>query len=150
VSSVMYHADRREEKLYSQAEGDVKRQSEPSLWKAPAVGRRHHTTSSERSEHLSLNALLNFAVSPSTPIRSPSALALFQTGVPCDRLTNRNPGIPANEFVQQRFRREVKMVRMFIRHVVRDYRVWRRAYNAFDKERRGMGVVGHTVYRAVA
>ena len=42
------------------------------------------------------------------------------------------------------------MVRMFIRHVVRDYRVWRRAYNAFDKERRGMGVVGHAVYRAVA
>jgi len=42
------------------------------------------------------------------------------------------------------------MVRMFIRHVVRDYRMWRRAYNAFDKERRGMGVVGHTVYRAVA
>ena len=42
------------------------------------------------------------------------------------------------------------MVRMFIRHVVRDYRVWRRAYNAFDAERRGMGVEGHAVYRAVA
>ena len=42
------------------------------------------------------------------------------------------------------------MVRMFIRHVVRDYGVWRRAYNAFDEERRGMGVVGHAVYRAVA
>jgi len=42
------------------------------------------------------------------------------------------------------------MVRMFIRHVVGDYRVWRRAYNAFDKERRGMGVVGHAVYRTVA
>ena len=44
---------------------------------------------------------------------------------------------------------EVTMVRMFIRHVVQDYRVWRRAYNAFDKERRGMGVTGHAVYRAV-
>lgn len=42
------------------------------------------------------------------------------------------------------------MVRMFVRHVVRDYRVWRGAYNAFDKERREMGVVGHAVYRAVA
>ena len=42
------------------------------------------------------------------------------------------------------------MVRMFIRHVVRNYRVWRRAYNAFDKERRRMGVKGHAVYRAVA
>ena len=41
------------------------------------------------------------------------------------------------------------MVRMFIRHVVGDYRVWRRAYNAFDKERRGMGVIGHAVYREV-
>jgi hypothetical protein len=38
---------------------------------------------------------------------------------------------------------------MFIRHVVKDYRVWRRAYNAFDTERRGMGVIGHAVYRAV-
>ena len=42
------------------------------------------------------------------------------------------------------------MVRMFIRHVVRDYRVWRGAYNAFDEERRAMGVVEHAVYRAVA
>ena len=42
------------------------------------------------------------------------------------------------------------MVRMFIRHVVRDYGVWRRAYNAFDVERKGMGVSGHAVYRSVA
>ena len=41
------------------------------------------------------------------------------------------------------------MVRMFIRHAVGNYRVWRRAYNAFDKERRGMGVVGDAVYRTV-
>jgi len=40
------------------------------------------------------------------------------------------------------------MVRMFIRQVVRDYRVWRQAYNAFDEERTGMGVVGHAVYFA--
>jgi hypothetical protein len=38
---------------------------------------------------------------------------------------------------------------MFIRHGVRDYGVWRRAYNAFDKERRGLGVSKHAVYRAV-
>src|SRR5215813_8904778 len=50
ISSVMYHADRREGKRYSQAEGDVEWESEPSLWEAPAYGRRHHTTSSERSE----------------------------------------------------------------------------------------------------
>jgi hypothetical protein len=42
------------------------------------------------------------------------------------------------------------MVRMFIRHTVREYRVWRKAYNAFDKERRGMGVRAHAVYRSVA
>ena len=40
------------------------------------------------------------------------------------------------------------MVRMFVRHVVRDYRLWRRAYNAFDKERRGMGVRRPAVYRS--
>jgi hypothetical protein len=55
-----------------------------------------------------------------------------------------------HDLIQLLLRREVKMVRMFIRHVVGNYRVWRRAYNAFERERRGMGVVGHTVYRAVA
>jgi hypothetical protein len=39
---------------------------------------------------------------------------------------------------------------MFIRHLVRDYRVWRRAYDAFDEERRGLGVVKHEVFRAAA
>jgi hypothetical protein len=38
---------------------------------------------------------------------------------------------------------------MFIRHGVREYAKWRRAYNAFDRERRGMGVTKHAVYRAV-
>jgi hypothetical protein len=41
------------------------------------------------------------------------------------------------------------MVRMFIRHGVREYRIWRKVYNAFDKERRGLGVTKHAVYRAV-
>lgn len=40
------------------------------------------------------------------------------------------------------------MVRMFVRHIVRDYRVWRKAYNAFDKERKTMGVKRHAVYRS--
>jgi hypothetical protein len=39
------------------------------------------------------------------------------------------------------------MVRMMIRHSVREYRKWRRAYDSFDRERRGMGVTGHAVYR---
>lgn len=39
------------------------------------------------------------------------------------------------------------MVRMMIRHSVRNYAKWRRAYNGFDRERRGMGVTGHAVYR---
>lgn len=42
------------------------------------------------------------------------------------------------------------MVRMFVRHIVRDYRVWRKAYNSFDKERKSMGVKRHAVYRSVA
>ncbi len=41
------------------------------------------------------------------------------------------------------------MVRMFVRHSVANYRLWRRAYNAFDKERKGMGVVADGVYRAI-
>jgi hypothetical protein len=39
---------------------------------------------------------------------------------------------------------------MIVRHGVRDYAKWRRAYNAFDRERRGMGVTRHAVFRAVA
>jgi hypothetical protein len=42
------------------------------------------------------------------------------------------------------------MVRMMIRHVVREYRTWRRAYDGFDRERRKMGVTRHAVYRNVA
>jgi hypothetical protein len=41
------------------------------------------------------------------------------------------------------------MVRIFVRHTVRDYRKWRKAYDAFDKERATMGVLGHVVYRSL-
>ena len=40
------------------------------------------------------------------------------------------------------------MVRMFVRHIVRDYKVWRKAYNSLDKERKKMGVKRHAVYRS--
>ena len=40
------------------------------------------------------------------------------------------------------------MVRMFVRHSVSDYRVWRKAYNGFDAERTAMGVIGAGVYRS--
>ena len=42
------------------------------------------------------------------------------------------------------------MVRMFVRHTVKDYRIWRKAYDAFNKERATMGVTGHVVYRSLA
>jgi hypothetical protein len=38
------------------------------------------------------------------------------------------------------------MIRMFVRHDVADYAAWRRAYDAFDAERRQMGVLGDAVY----
>src|SRR5712671_6340895 len=40
-------------------------------------------------------------------------------------------------------------VRMYIRHEVADYVVWRRAYNAFDATRRKLGVIGQAVYQSV-
>ncbi len=42
------------------------------------------------------------------------------------------------------------MVRIFVRHTVRDYRKWRKAYDAFDKERANMGVIDHAVYQSLA
>jgi hypothetical protein len=45
--------------------------------------------------------------------------------------------------------KEDQMVRLYIRHAVTDYEAWRKAYDAFDPERRSMGVVGDAVYRAV-
>jgi hypothetical protein len=44
---------------------------------------------------------------------------------------------------------ERPMVRMFVRHNVADYATWRRHYDGFDAERRGMGVRGAAVYVAV-
>jgi hypothetical protein len=41
------------------------------------------------------------------------------------------------------------MVRMFVRHDVADYEKWRKAYDDFDAERGGMGVVGNAVHRSV-
>jgi hypothetical protein len=41
------------------------------------------------------------------------------------------------------------MVRLFIRHSVADYTAWRRAYDDFDEERRGMGVTDHAVFQSV-
>ncbi len=38
-------------------------------------------------------------------------------------------------------------VRMYIRHEVADYVVWRRAYNAFDATRRKLGVIGQAVFQ---
>ena len=40
------------------------------------------------------------------------------------------------------------MVRLFVRHNVSDYVTWRQHYDAFDAERRGMGVVAEAVYCA--
>jgi hypothetical protein len=40
------------------------------------------------------------------------------------------------------------MVRLFVRHKVSNYAKWRKAYDAFDKERPAMGVLGHAVFRS--
>ena len=41
------------------------------------------------------------------------------------------------------------MIRMLVRHSVPTYDTWRKAYNAFDAERKTMGVVGDAVYQAL-
>lgn len=41
------------------------------------------------------------------------------------------------------------MTRMFIRHKVKDYTAWRKAYDAFDPERAALGVTGNHVFRSV-
>jgi len=41
------------------------------------------------------------------------------------------------------------MIKMFVRHEVADYGKWKKAYDEFDAARRGMGVAGDAVYRAV-
>ena len=40
------------------------------------------------------------------------------------------------------------MVRLFVRHKVADFSKWKKAYDDFDKERRGMGVAGDAVYQS--
>ncbi len=40
------------------------------------------------------------------------------------------------------------MIRMFFRHPVTDFAVWKKVYDAFDKARRAMGVSGHAVFQA--
>jgi hypothetical protein len=39
------------------------------------------------------------------------------------------------------------MIRMFIRHKINDYGTWRKAYDAFDAERRTLGVTGAAVFQ---
>ncbi len=41
------------------------------------------------------------------------------------------------------------MVRLFVRHEVADYAAWRKHYDAFNSERRSMGVNSHAVYQSV-
>ena len=38
------------------------------------------------------------------------------------------------------------MIRMFVRHSVKDFAKWKLAYDAFDAERKEMGVLGHAVF----
>ena len=40
-------------------------------------------------------------------------------------------------------------VRMYIRHEVANYAVWRKAYNDFDATRRKLGVTGQAVYQSI-
>ena len=40
------------------------------------------------------------------------------------------------------------MIRLFVRHPVASFAHWKQAYDAFDDERQGMGVVDHAVYQA--
>ena len=40
------------------------------------------------------------------------------------------------------------MATLIVRHEVDDFGTWKRAYDEFDAERRGMGVTGHAVYRS--
>lgn len=39
------------------------------------------------------------------------------------------------------------MVRMFVRHPVNDFATWKQAYDAFDDERKGLGVTGDAVFQ---
>jgi len=41
------------------------------------------------------------------------------------------------------------MAQIFVRHTVKDFRKWRKAYDAFNAERKGMGVIGDAVYQSL-
>jgi hypothetical protein len=41
------------------------------------------------------------------------------------------------------------MVRIFVRHDVRDYAIWRKGYDAFDAERTRLGVKAQAVFQSV-
>ena len=38
------------------------------------------------------------------------------------------------------------MIRIFVRHKVDDYAIWRKGYDAFESARTKLGVRGHAVY----
>lgn len=40
------------------------------------------------------------------------------------------------------------MIRMFVRHTVTDFAKWKQAYDDFDDERKGMGVIGDAVFKS--
>jgi len=40
------------------------------------------------------------------------------------------------------------MIRMFVRHPVVDFAIWKQAYDDFDAERKGMGVIGDAVFQS--
>ncbi len=40
------------------------------------------------------------------------------------------------------------MATLFVKHDVADFDTWKKAYDAFDPERKTMGVTGHGVYQA--
>jgi hypothetical protein len=44
---------------------------------------------------------------------------------------------------------EAADVRMYVRHEVNDYATWRKGYDAFNAERKGMGVTGAAVYQSI-
>jgi hypothetical protein len=44
---------------------------------------------------------------------------------------------------------EAADVRMYVRHEVNDYATWRKGYDAFDAERKRMGVTGAAVYKSI-
>jgi hypothetical protein len=41
------------------------------------------------------------------------------------------------------------MTRLFVRHNVADYKLWRKAYDDFDAERKALGVTGHAVFQSI-